>query len=423
MFVNNLLIQFFASTFSIPGNRRIIPFSKFLALFLIIYSCSSNDSPTTENPDIPKTEIILPTLQTEEAESIEVFKATVWGKVLQNGGGNITERGICYGFNENPDYNGSKETPNLVRGSGEFQVNLSNLEAGKTYYARAYAVNEKGVGYGNEINFTTTAINPPIFAINQTIVAGAYDIFVDVEQKEPGDLDISEAGVVYGTSSNPTVEHNKITRDQVENTFKQRITGLEPETLYFIRPYSITSEGINYGDEITKSTIKKGNFTWSFWWEDPNADAQTKEAFDRIRIAFDNATAYYNNFTSIVKHVNVNYNTGTPTADANFDGWINMGSNPDYQRTGTALHEMAHTVGVGTHSKYWELMQGSWKGTQANEILKMMTSDPNALIYGDGTHFWPYGINGAHEDNGDEMLYIIHSLIIQGMKADGLPSN
>jgi len=193
---------------------------------------------------------------------------------------------------------------------------------------------------------------------------------------------------------------------------------LEQQTIYYIRSYAITSYAVTYSDEITTSTIKEGNFTWSFWWED-----SSNPAFNRLREAFDKATWYYNNFTSIEKHVNVNYSPGTPTADANIDGWINFGSNPDYQRTGTAMHELAHTVGVGTHRKYWELMQNSWQGNRANDILKFIINDPNARINGDSTHFWPYGINGAHEDDGSEMLYIIHSLIIQGMKADGLPSN
>ena len=395
----------------------------FFLILLIIQGCSSSDSPSEQEIENPIAEIKLPTLQTNEAEAIEAFKATIWGKVLDDGGNSLSERGIVYGLSENPDYSDSKASPTVVKGSGEFQVNLSNLEAGKTYYARAYGKNDKGVGYGNEISFVTVAITQPTYKIKENKVSGAHDIFIDVEQLEIGDLTIEETGVVYAETSNPTLESNRLIRPTVEVNYKQRITGLEAETTYFMRPYAITSEGVTYGEEVIQNTIKRGNFTWSFWWEDPNADPDTKAAFDRIREAFDEATEYYNNFTSITKHVNVNYNTGTPTADANFDGWINMGPNPSYQRTGTAMHEMAHTVGVGTHSKYWELMQGSWQGTQANKNMLMMTNDPNALIYGDGTHFWPYGINGAHEDSGDPMLYIIHALIIQGMKADGLPSN
>lgn len=194
---------------------------------------------------------------------------------------------------------------------------------------------------------------------------------------------------------------------------------MTPETLYYIRPYAVTSSKVLYGEEFVISTIKKGNFTYSF--NQNGADAAT---VSRIKAAFDLATTYYNNFTSIVKHVTVNYSPGTPTADANFNGWINMGSNAAYQKAGTAMHEMAHTVGVGQHAKYWELMvNGKWQGKCANEILQMMTNDPLAYVKGDNTHFWPYGINGAHEDAGSDNLYMMSALIVQGMKADGMPNN
>ena len=51
-----------------------------------------------------------------------------------------------------------------------------------------------------------------------------------------------------------------------------------------------------------------------------------------------------------------------------------------------------------------------------------MTHNPSAIIYGDTQHFWPYGINGAQEDTGEDELYMIHALIVQGMHDDGLPS-
>ncbi|MCH4551113.1 hypothetical protein [Aestuariibaculum lutulentum] len=395
----------------------MIKITSIFLVLLTIWSCSSEDTRGDNNQEETTKEIKIPILETNTVESLESFKATLWGKVLDNGGSSITERGICYSVTENPTYNNSSEKASVVKGSGEFQVNLQNLMSGITYYAKAYAINEKGVGYGNEVSFSTLDIIAPTLKIGDTKVAGAHDIWLEVSVPNQGDLEIDEIGLVYGTTSNPTTDNNGVTKENVEMAFKERITGLDPQTLYYFRAYAITSNGITYSDEITMSTIKKGNFTWSFWWED-NSDP----AFDRLREAFDKATWYYNNFTSIEKHVNVNYNTGTPTADANFDGWINFGANPDYQRTGTAMHEMAHTVGVGTHGKYWELMKGSWQGNRANAILQMMTDDPNAKIYGDNTHFWPYGINGAHEDDGSEMLYIIHALVLQGMKTDGLPN-
>ena len=401
--------------------RKNIYKSTLLFLMVVMISCSSDSTATGNIVEEPKQEIKLPTLQTNEAENIGVFQASIWGKVLDDGGNSVQLRGVCYSKNENPTYDDAKKNATVVKGSGEFMVDLSGLEFNQVYYAKTFAINDKGIGYGNQISFKTLNINPPVVNIGETKIAAVHDIWLEVKLQE-GDENINEVGIVYSKTNNPTIENNKIVHDKVELNYKQRITSLDEETLYYIKSYAITPNAITYSDEIAVTTIKKGNFTWSFWWEDANADSETKAAFERIRIAFDQATWYYNNFTSIEKHVNVNYSPGTPTADAKFDGWINFGANPSYQRTGTAMHEMAHTVGVGTHWKYTELMQGSWQGNRANAILKFMTNNNGALIYGDKIHFWPYGINGAHEDTGLEMDYIIHALIIQGMKSDGLPS-
>ncbi|MEY2869653.1 MAG: hypothetical protein RIR01_2153 [Bacteroidota bacterium] len=391
-----------------------------LLLFLIVCSCSSSGSSSDDSiAEEPDSVGSLATLKTNEAEDIAAKQAVVWGILENNGGTSVVERGVCYGTMTNPNYDGSKSMASVVKGTGEFKAELANLEGGTVYYARAYAVNKKGVAYGNQISFKTKDLASPLLVLGAIKVAGAQDLFFDVELKEQGDLTIQEIGLVYNTVKEPTVANNKIARSTVESKFKQRISNLTPETLYYVRPYAITPSKVLYGEEFVISTIKKGNFTYSF--NQNGADAAT---VNRIKAAFDLATSYYNNFTSIVKHVTVNYSPGTPTADANFSGWINMGANSAYQKAGTAMHEMAHTVGVGQHAKYWELMySGTWHGARANEILKMMTNDPNAVVKGDGTHFWPYGINGSWEDDGSDFLYMMNALILQGMKTDGLPSN
>ncbi|MEL1240587.1 hypothetical protein [Flavobacterium flavipallidum] len=391
-----------------------------LLLFLVVCACSSGSSSVDPVSEENNNNLgVLATISTNEAESILSTEAVIWGKIENNGGTSVTERGICYSKQIDPEYEDSKSKANLVMGSGDFKSSLKNLDGETVYYARAYAVNKKGIAYGNQVSFKTTDIASPLLVFGRVKVAGAQDIFLDVELKEHGDLTIQEIGVVYGTSREPTVANSKIKRTSIESKFKQRITGLTPETIYYVRPYAITSQKTLYGQEFAISTIRKGNFTYSF--NQNGADAAT---VTRIKAAFDLATTYYNNFTSIVKHVTVNYSPGTPTADANFAGWINMGSNVGYQKAGTAMHEMAHSVGVGTHTKYWELMTGgTWDGTRANEILQMMTNDPTAVVKGDNTHFWPYGVNGAHEDDGSDFLYMMNALILQGMKTDGMPSN
>ncbi len=46
------------------------------------------------------------------------------------------------------------------KGDGSFVSNLSGLTPGIKYYVRAYATNEAGTAYGNEINFFNIASCP-----------------------------------------------------------------------------------------------------------------------------------------------------------------------------------------------------------------------------------------------------------------------
>lgn len=398
----------------------------FLALGIVFFqSCSDNDSTEEQivQEDDKNIDLALATVSVNYPLNVNSHNILLEGKVLNDGNGTISERGVCFSLNVGPTIESGNKSASVVRGSGEFETEIQNLEDGEDYYLKAYAINEKGVGYSEEIMVSTPIANPPIFENNRQAVTGAYDVFFYVNLLETGEGGIDEIGLVWDENENPTLNDNVEINENLNHTYIQRISELKSETTYYIKPYVKSRGKILYGDQEQIRTIKPGNFT--FWMQDTptNADQETIDAYGRIRAAFESATNYYNNYTSIEKHVTVNYSPGTPTADGSFSGNIRVGTNQGYQRTGTALHEMAHTVGIGTHNVYWDLMNGSWEGANAPRILKVMTAGAEATVSGDGTHFWPYGINGAHEDTGEEMLYIIHAMIMQGFKLDGLPSN
>ncbi len=101
-------------------------------------------------PNLPS----LSTLSTTAVSSIEATTAIGGGEITNDGGSAVTERGICYSINVNPSTKDIK-VPSNASGTGTFTVNLANLIASTTYYARAYAINSGGTAYGNEVQFTT----------------------------------------------------------------------------------------------------------------------------------------------------------------------------------------------------------------------------------------------------------------------------
>lgn len=237
--------------------------------------------------------------------------------------------------------------------------------------------------------------------------------------------DLLEQGFCWGTSPEPTVLDNRTTAYYNQNGRIYHMTSLEPSTIYYVRAYALTKTyAVGYGDVVKVITLPKGQITWSY----NNGGSAEENA--RINAAVADAVYYLNNLTSIKGfHTTVNYGAQTPTADCSYGGWMRVGPNASYQRTGTIMHELGHGIGVGTHEIWYggssPLRAGSgrgdWLGDRATAVVRFLDNSTTSVMTGDGTHMWPYGVNGAHEDTGSPMLYMSNALIHQALGEDGLP--
>ena len=237
--------------------------------------------------------------------------------------------------------------------------------------------------------------------------------------------ELMEQGFCWSTHPEPTVLDNRSTKYYTQNGRIYAMENLTPSTIYYVRAYAMTKNyAVGYGDVVKVITLPKGNVNWGY---DNGADA---EANVRINTAVGDAVYFLNQLTSINGlYANVHYGSGTPTADCSYGGWMRVGPNSSYQRTGTILHELGHGVGVGTH-EIWNggssplragSGRGDWLGERATAVVRFLDNNTTSVMTGDGTHMWPYGINGANEDNDDVMLYMSNALIYQALGEDGLP--
>jgi hypothetical protein len=100
-----------------------------------------------------------PNVITKDVGQVTTRSAQANGQVSDEGNTPVTERGFCFGQNRNPSVNDRKV--DLGSGLGGFSYNFSGLSEGTTYYVRAYAINKKGIFYGEEKSFRTAVTPPP----------------------------------------------------------------------------------------------------------------------------------------------------------------------------------------------------------------------------------------------------------------------
>ncbi len=140
------------------------------------------DSPVSVNP------IVLvgpgpPKVTTSPIVVTSNFTATAGGVVTSDSGRTVTARGVCYNTAGSP-YIADPHTTDSS-GMGAFSSPLTGLTPGRTYHVRAYATNNQGTSYGEELTFVPllyctppTSTNPCssiwIAEVAAAFVAGAF---------------------------------------------------------------------------------------------------------------------------------------------------------------------------------------------------------------------------------------------------------
>lgn len=137
-------------------------------------------------------------------------------------------------------------------------------------------------------------------------------------------------GICWSTNENPTITNNK-TNDVIGGgTFFSSITGLEPNTTYYVRAYVANSDSTFYGTTRSFTTMSQGKFT------DPNDGIEYKTVTigTQTWMAENLRTTMYNDGTAI------------PEVTDN-DGWVAL--------TTDAYCNLNNTTNVDTIATYGRL--------------------------------------------------------------------
>ena len=197
---------------------------------------------------------VKPTVTTAEVTDIDWRTATGGGEVVDDGDATVTERGICWSTNHNPEITDDHISNGM--GPGSYTANMSGLSAGTVYYVRAYAKNQAGIAYGNEVSFSAKAAELPIVTTDNVTDISWTTATCGGNVTSDGGTEITERGICWSTDHNPTASDSYVSSGTGTGSFAVNMSGLTDETKYYVRSYAKNDKGINYGEEKSFTTLE-----------------------------------------------------------------------------------------------------------------------------------------------------------------------
>ena len=194
-----------------------------------------------------------PVVETKPISDVSDNKATCGGNVTSDGRSFVTARGVCWSKSEYPTIDDSHTTNGS--GMGEFKSQLTGLEAGATYYVRAYATNSIGTSYGQQVS-TATATGLPQVTTDEVTNIFATSATCGGDVAANSGYAITARGVCWSDkTATPTIDDAHTSEVATTGHFTSLMIGLERNTSYYVRAYAVNERGTNYGEAKVFTTL------------------------------------------------------------------------------------------------------------------------------------------------------------------------
>ncbi len=195
----------------------------------------------------------IPTISTTPVSNISGTSAHSGGNITDDGGASVTERGICWSISDLPTV--SDNRTNDGTGTGIYASIIPGLSCNTKYYIRAYATNRVGTGYGDQESFTTPECSflPevstfPISSVTDNSAKSGGNVTTD------GGMNVTAKGVCWSTADNPSVSDSHTVDGSGTGIYTSTVTGLNANTVYYIRAYATNDSGTSYGNQYVFRT-------------------------------------------------------------------------------------------------------------------------------------------------------------------------
>lgn len=198
----------------------------------------------------------VPVVSTSAPYNVLFSSASCGAYVSTDGGSPVIERGICINSTGSPTV--ADVFISSGSGLGSYSASFSNLALNTTYYLRAYATNNTGTGYGNEVSFTT--LNTPTLTTDSAENLSYFSSSIAATLVSDGGLSLSALGICWSKNPNPTLIDSVVSHSLLTGPFTSNISGLRPNTTYYVRAYATNPAGTAYGNQLSFTTPDNTGF-------------------------------------------------------------------------------------------------------------------------------------------------------------------
>lgn len=199
--------------------------------------------------------VTLPAVTTTDVTSITTNSAVSGGENIDNGGGTISEYGICWSETANPTIEND-----TLHHLGEplmtdYSFTMTGLDENTTYHVRAYVTNEAGTAYGEDKEFSTAAYVAPTVTTGTVAATSATAATGHVTLTNAGNIgDVTEIGLCWGTENDPVVgtsNHAAASAHEVGTAYEVSFDDLTALTTYYVRAYAMVGTDYYYGSSVS----------------------------------------------------------------------------------------------------------------------------------------------------------------------------
>jgi hypothetical protein len=279
--LNRQMTSLYCQNTSVNAGEVVITTNNLLldsTYFIRIYHTNAGTASANFTVCVTGAAATVPLIATGTIANLTLSSVSVVNSIINgNGGFPVTRSGVLISTAPTPTISSPgviDSMTNPLVTSGSYSINAANLFPSTVYYARAYAVNAVGVGYGADSMFITpaTAVVPTV----NTVAASSLSAFSGTmggNIASDGGAAVTTSGIVYSSTNNNPMLFGFGVTDTTTNplvasgSFSINVGGLTQSTKYYFRAYATNSAGTAYGlldSFITSPVISVLPYTQNF---------------------------------------------------------------------------------------------------------------------------------------------------------------